>query len=173
MSQPPVESVKSSFSVSSAAALPRWLSPLCSSWMYLAVRLLLAGVFVYAGAVKLADVHGFALVIEEYGIIYGNLARLTAIVLPALEVLAGAALLFDMRGSLTAVTAMTVFFMGILAYAMLTGLTIGDCGCFEPGELPEGIVDGSAVRQAFYRDIGLLCCSGYLYWWRAAFRKAS
>lgn len=139
-----------------------------SLWSYRLVRIALGALFVYAGATKLMDVQGFALVIEEYGLVHGNMARIVALLLPVAECIAGAALVLDIRGSLSAVTGMCLLFFGVLGYALAAGLTIGDCGCFEPGELPEGSEDGSALRSAFLRDIGLLFACAYCYWWRAA-----
>jgi len=109
------------------------------------------------------DVEAFARVIDEYGILSRPYSGLVAVGLPVLEVLAGGALVFNMRGSLEAVTSMTVLFLGVLGYAIAAGLTIGDCGCFEPGELPRGAEDGSMLREAFLRDVGLLAACGYLF----------
>ncbi|UZP68977.1 DoxX family membrane protein [Desulfovibrio mangrovi] len=133
-------------------------------WLPVMVRLALAAVYIYAGAGKLMDIEAFARVVDEYRILPHPLSALVALLLPVLEVVAGAALVFNMRGSLAAITGMTVLFMGVLGYAMAAGLTIGDCGCFEPGELPEGVEDGSMLRAAFWRDAGLLLACAYLYW---------
>lgn len=126
----------------------------------LAVRILLGGVFIYAGASKFWDLRGFALIIEEFDLVPLWLLPYVAVGLPSLEVLAGAGLVLNVRGSLAAVTGMTVLFMGVLGYAMYEGLVIADCGCFSPGELPAGYDDGSALKDAFIRDAGLLlaCC---------------
>ncbi|WP_174403559.1 MauE/DoxX family redox-associated membrane protein [Desulfovibrio subterraneus] len=134
------------------------------SLLPLVVRLALAAVYIYAGVGKLMDIEAFARVVEEYRILPQPLPALVALVLPLVEVVAGAALVFNVRGSLTAITGMTVLFMGVLAYAIAAGLTIGDCGCFEPGELPEGVEDGSMLKTAFWRDAGLLLGCLYLYW---------
>lgn len=133
-------------------------------WLPLVVRLGLAAVYIYAGVSKLADIEAFARVIEEYGILPHPLPALAALVLPVVEVVAGGALVCNLRFSLAAITGMTVLFMGVLGYAIAAGLTIGDCGCFEPGELPEGADDGSMLRIAFWRDAVLLAACGYLYW---------
>ncbi|GFM36184.1 DoxX family protein [Desulfovibrio psychrotolerans] len=140
--------------------------PFLKKWLPFTVRMALAAVFLYAGATKLMDVQAFARVIGEFGILPHPLPGLAAIMLPVLEVVAGAGLVVNMRGSLAAVTGMTLLFMGVLGYAMAAGLTIADCGCFEPGELPEGVADGSALREAFVRDIVLLAACVYLYWSR-------
>lgn len=136
------------------------------------LRLVVGGVYVYAGGSKFFDLHAFAVIIEEFGIVPFGLVPYVAVGLPVLEVLAGVGLAFNMRGSLSAITAMTVMFLGVLGYAIAEGLVIADCGCFAPGELPDGYDDGSALKEAFIRDIGLLlactvlCFSSY---WRKRF----
>lgn len=129
----------------------------------LLVRIALAVVFIYAGASKLLDIEAFARVIDEYGIVARPYSGIVALLLPVFEVVAGGALVFNVRGSLVAITCMTVLFLGVLGYAMAAGLTIGDCGCFEPGELPPGVEDGSMLRNAFLRDVGLLIACVYLF----------
>lgn len=126
----------------------------------LVVRIFLGAVFVYAGAGKLWDVRGFAIIIEEFGVVPLGLLPYVAVGLPVLEVIAGAGLVWNVRGSLVVITAMTLAFMAVLGYAMYEGLVIADCGCFDAGEIPSGYDDGSALREAFIRDVGLLlaCC---------------
>ncbi|WP_290920944.1 MauE/DoxX family redox-associated membrane protein [Halodesulfovibrio sp.] len=129
----------------------------------LVVRVFLGAVFVYAGAGKLWDVRGFALIIEEFGLVPLWLLPHVALGLPALEVFAGVGLIFNVRGSLSMITAMTVAFMVVLGYAIYEGLVIADCGCFAADELPSGYDDGSALREAFIRDVGLLAACCFLF----------
>jgi uncharacterized membrane protein YphA (DoxX/SURF4 family) len=140
-------------------------SPLIwSSWPYLAVRLVLAAVFVYAGFTKLADPEAFATVIGGYGLLPRPLVPWTALALPALEVLAGLGLAFDVRGSLAAVGGMCLLFLAVLGYGMALGLDV-DCGCYGPGD-PEGQAYGG-LRKAFVRDLFLMAGVAYAYVWRA------
>ncbi|MDR3044009.1 MAG: DoxX family membrane protein [Desulfovibrio sp.] len=141
-------------------------------WCQRVVRVALALVFVAAGGAKLADVRGFAEIIHHYGILPVWAVGPMALLLPLAEVLAGVGLLFAVRGSLAAIAAMCLLFLGVLGYALATGLSIGDCGCFAPGELPEGVQDGSALRGAFLRDLVLLAGVAYLYAWRRLRRMA-
>lgn len=129
----------------------------------LVVRIFLGAVFVYAGAGKLWNVRGFAIIIEEFGVVPLELLPYVAVGLPVLEILAGAGLVWNVRGSLTVITAMTVVFMAVLSYAMSEGLVIADCGCFAAGEIPAGYDDGSALREAFIRDVGLLAACCFLF----------
>jgi uncharacterized membrane protein YphA (DoxX/SURF4 family) len=127
------------------------------------VRLILAAVFIYAGVTKLADPAAFAVVIAGYGLMPKVLAPLAALGLPALEVLAGIGLVFDVRGSLLAIGGMTVLFLTVLAYGMILGLDV-DCGCYGQGD-PEAEAY-SGLREAFVRDVFLLLGVAYAYVWR-------
>ena len=128
-----------------------------------AVRLALALVYIIAGTGKLLDVRGFAELVNLYGIVPLELLPVVALLLPIAEVGAGIGLLFRQQWALNAITAMTVLFMVILGYAIWSGLSIGDCGCFAPGDIPTGHDDGSALRAAFGRDVLLLVASVLLY----------
>ena len=131
------------------------------SWPYLLPRLGLGLVFVWAGAVKLLDVHAFGVVLARYGLLPEPLLWPAALGLPILEVLAGLGLALGVRGSLSLITAMLALFAGVLWFGVLKGLEI-DCGCFSPGELAQH--DG--LRQALYRDLALLAVAAHLYLWR-------
>lgn len=132
-----------------------------SPWLYRLGRWALGAVFVYAGVVKLMDPEGFALVIARYGMAPDFLVPVAALGLPALEVAAGAGLLLDLKGSLSAILAMLVLFAVVLWFGALQGLDI-DCGCFSSGELAEH----DSLRQALYRDLLMLAVAAYLYLWR-------
>jgi len=70
---------------------------LLSRWPYLIVRVALALIFIYAGSVKLMDPKAFARIISHYDMVPEVLLPAVAIGLPVVEVLAGAALIFDLR----------------------------------------------------------------------------
>lgn len=127
------------------------------------LRIFVSGVFVYAGASKLMDLRAFAIIIEEFGVVPFAFLPFVAVGLPVLEIVAGVGLAFNIRGSLAAITLMTVMFLGVLGYAIAEGLVIADCGCFAPGELPAGYDDGSALKDAFVRDVGLLLACAILF----------
>lgn len=142
------------------AFLGRWLG---SVWTYRLARWGLGLVFVYAGAVKLAEPRAFAEVVGAYGLLPAGLVTPMAVLLPAAEVLAGIGLVLDKRGSLAAIGAMTVMFIVVLAYGIGLGLDV-DCGCYGPGD-PEGEAF-HGLRQALLRDIGMLSVVVYVHWWR-------
>lgn len=159
---------RDSLSLMRTRSLPRLLT---SVWCQRAVRVALALVFMAAGGAKLADVRGFAEIIQHYAILPVWAVGPVALLLPLAEVAAGLGLLFAVRGSLAAIAAMCLLFLGVLGYALAAGLSIGDCGCFAPGELPEGVQDGSALRGALLRDLVLLAGVAYLYAWRRLRRR--
>ncbi|MFH1060619.1 MAG: MauE/DoxX family redox-associated membrane protein [Pseudomonadota bacterium] len=141
-----------------------------AGWVYLALRLALGAVFVYAGAVKLMDPKAFAITISRYGLAPDFLLAPAALGLPALEVLAGLGLIFEVRGSLNAITTLLLMFATVLWFGVLQGLSI-DCGCFSAEE-QAGHDD---LRTALHRDLVMLAAAAYLYFhrWRARARRGS
>ncbi|MBI5524476.1 MAG: hypothetical protein HY910_17765 [Desulfarculus sp.] len=131
------------------------------SWLYLLPRLGLGLVFVWAGAVKLLDIHAFGVVLARHALLPEALLLPAAVGLPLLEVVAGLGLMAGVRGGLTLVSGLLVLFAGVLWFGVLRGLEI-DCGCFSPGELAQH--DG--LRQALYRDLAMLAVAAHLYLWR-------
>jgi uncharacterized membrane protein YphA (DoxX/SURF4 family) len=72
-----------------------------SAWTYKLTRLILGCIFICAGSTKLLEPKTFTVLIEAYGIVPESLLMPVAIFLPALEVVAGIGLLFDIRGTLS------------------------------------------------------------------------
>lgn len=131
--------------------------------LYLLVRLGLAVLFIYAGAVKLVDPRAFARTISHYGLVPEPLLPVVAVGLPVIELLAGIALLFNLLTGLHAVSGLLLLFAGVLGYGYFTNMDI-DCGCFGPQELSEQ----KGLVYAFYRDLGLLASVAFLHWSRIA-----
>lgn len=129
-------------------------------WIYRGLRLLVAGIFLWSGTLKLMDPAAFAVVIDAFGILPEGLSGVVALLLPAVEVAAALALVFDVRWSLETLSALTLFFMGILGYGIFLGLDI-DCGCFGP-EDPESRAFGG-LRTALYRDVGICGLMALIY----------
>ena len=112
-------------------------------------RLLLGGVFLFAGLSKIRDVTGFAGDIAAYRILPYQWNYLAAATLPYIEFMAGLLLLINRRvrpaALLTAL--LTLGFIAALASVLYRGLEI-DCGCF--GAVP------TSPQVALWRDLGLL-----------------
>jgi uncharacterized membrane protein YphA (DoxX/SURF4 family) len=131
------------------------------TWLYHVLRLGLACIFIYAGFIKLLDPRAFAHTIAQYDLIPEMLLPLVAVGLPALELLAGAGLIFEARGSLTIIALLLLIFLVILGFAIWQNLDI-DCGCFTTDEL--AAQDG--VITAFRRDLIMIGATLFLYWRR-------
>lgn len=132
-----------------------------SPWLYLAVRLALAFLFIYAGGNKLVDPKAFARTISRFDVVPEFFLPVIAIGLPLVETAAGIGLALNIRGSLSAITGMLLFFVGVLGYGVMNDLNI-DCGCFGAAE----IAGQRGLMEAFYRDLILTVFAGYLYIWR-------
>jgi len=116
----------------------------------LAFRLVLGGLFVYAGAVKVLDPLDFAQNIRNYQLVGQSLSFIAAIVLPWLEILAGLALILGVwtRGAALVVTGLLVFFIVLTAVTMVRGLDV-DCGCF-------GSLSRKSGWGVILEDLGML-----------------
>jgi uncharacterized membrane protein YphA (DoxX/SURF4 family) len=132
--------------------------------VHLVARLVLGGVFLYAGIVKIADPTAFAGEIAAYRLLpyFGN--YLAAAVLPWLELICGVLLITGCRTMAAAavVLFLTTLFMAALASTILRGLDI-DCGCFRPGG------EKTSAWTALGRD-ALLMAAGLIVM-RAQWRK--
>lgn len=132
-----------------------------SPWTYRLVRASLGLVFVWAGALKLADPEAFAAIISVYDLVPDALLVPVAIGLPVLEVIAGLGMIFDVRGSLGTIFGLLVMFVIVLWFGILKDLDI-DCGCFSLSELKEH----DTLMSALYRDLVMIAGVLYLLWWR-------
>ncbi len=135
---------------------------------YLAARLALAAFFLVAAVYKFADLDAFASTIAAFGLLPPPLVDWAALFLPIAEFLAALALVFDIRGSLAVIVALTLLFIAVLGYGIALGMDI-DCGCYGPGD-PEA-ESFSSLRTSLYRDFGLLALAGYCHLWRRMNRR--
>ncbi len=133
-----------------------WEVPL--TWLYHFLRLSLACVFIYAGLIKLLDPRAFAHIIAQYDLLPEGLLPLVAVGLPALELLAGLGLAFEVRGSLTLMAILLLIFLVILGYAVWQNLDI-DCGCFTA----EDLAGQEGLKMAFRRDLIMIGATLFLY----------
>ncbi len=101
------------------------------AWFQLLVRVVVAGLFVYAGTIKLAQPDTFLGDIESYRMMPYALAWLVAFYLPPLEILCGLGLLWPKTrdASATILIGLMLVFIVAIAAAWLRGLDIS-CGCF-------------------------------------------
>jgi putative oxidoreductase len=95
------------------------------------VDLIVGGIFIYAGVIKVLDPVQFANDIDNYKMLPWFVSVLLALYLPWLEILCGLAVIFRFlyRGGVSILTALLAVFIGATIAAKLRGLDI-TCGCF-------------------------------------------
>jgi uncharacterized membrane protein YphA (DoxX/SURF4 family) len=129
-----------------------------SRWPSRIVRWGLALVFLYAGTVKLMDPKAFARSISQYDLAPDFLLPVLAVGLPLLEILGAVGLIFAIRGSLSLIMGLLLFFVAVLWYGILNDLDV-DCGCFSAEELRSQ----AGLWQALYRDLVMIGAAIYLF----------
>ena len=115
------------------------------------LRVVLATIFVYAGALKINDAVAFAGNIAAYKLLPYFAVYLAAAILPWLEICCGLLLIIGWRVRAAAgmVVLLNIVFIIALAAAMVRGLDI-DCGCFKQAGAK------TPAWQALLRDVVLL-----------------
>ena len=121
----------------------------------------IALVFLIAAVPKLSDVHGFARIIDAYGILANFLILPTAIILPLVEVLLAIGLFCNSRRSMIGSLVLLLLFIALLSYSIWVGLDI-DCGCFGPEDPEYTAFHG--LRSALLRDIVMCLLLIYSFW---------
>ena len=131
-------------------------------WLTLFARLILGGVLLAAGALKIGNLQKSAMAVRAYELLPVSLANFLGYTLPWSEIGVGLLLitgaLVRISGLIGAVT-MLAFIIAI-GQAWARGLSI-DCGCFGGG----GAIDPEDTKylSEIIRDIGLLILGIYLY----------
>lgn len=133
-------------------------------WLTLLARLILGGVLIAAGALKVGNLQKSAMAVRAYEMLPVWMANLLGYALPWIEIGIGLLLVFGalvkINGLLGALI-MLAFIIAI-AQAWARGLSI-DCGCFGDG----GAVDPEDTKylSTIIRDIGLLGLGVFLYFY--------
>jgi uncharacterized membrane protein YphA (DoxX/SURF4 family) len=133
-------------------------------WLTFAFRLILGGVLLVAGALKVTDPYASATSVRAYQILPIDLANFLGFVLPFAEVAIGLFLIVGIWVRLAAIAggALMIMFIIAIGQAWIRGISL-DCGCFgkggllETNELP---VWNYTVEIA--RDIALALFAGYI-----------
>ena len=127
--------------------------------LQLAARVVLGGVFIYAGLAKIASPREFAVIVTSYQILPEKMAVYAAYILPWIELMLGTLLVVGLgvRKTAVALSFLLFAFVGAVAIRYLQG-SGGACGCFSLK------VSGSeSLLLIIGRDIGLLLCGAYLF----------
>jgi uncharacterized membrane protein YphA (DoxX/SURF4 family) len=134
-------------------------------WLTLAFRLILGGVLLVAGALKVSDPYSSATSVRAYQILPVDLANFLGFVLPFAEVAIGIFLIVGIWVRLNALAggALMVMFIIAIGQAWIRGISL-DCGCFGKGGLLE--TNELPVRNytiEIARDIVLAVFAFYIY----------
>ena len=123
------------------------------------LRLILGGIFVYAGVVKIINPAAFATDIGNYRMLPHEWINLLAITLPWIEVAAGLLLITGpwKRASALAIMLMMVVFLAAISQATARGLNI-KCGCFGTVEGRKvGLIALAEDTAMFFAAVWLIC----------------
>ena len=131
-----------------------------SAGLFRVLAFVVGGVFIYAGAIKVADAIGFAHDIDNYKTLPWSLSVRMAFYLPWLEILCGLALITGWLyfGGLTILTGLISVFILVTIASKARGLDIS-CGCFGHA--------GKNLSFAWHLviDLGILCSLVVLWFW--------
>ena len=147
--------------ISSVATKPRLAA--VAFWVSTGARLVLGGVFLVAGALKVIDPQSSVNAVRAYRLLPSSVATIVGWGLPFAEIALGVLLIAGVGTRVAAAIAavLLVIFMAGVASAALRGLSI-DCGCFGGGG---DVAPGQTAYGAeIVRDLGLLLLASWLIW---------
>ncbi|KGM08605.1 DoxX family protein [Cellulomonas bogoriensis] len=133
------------------------------AWVGTALRMVLGGVALVAGVMKIVDLPGSVRAVRAYELLPDALAVLAGNALPMIEIVVGLLLVTGLFTRWSAVlfgALMLAFSVGV-ASAWARGLTI-DCGCFGGGGQVEA--DETRYLHVLVRDVALVLGAAWLVW---------
>ncbi|MDX6283753.1 MAG: hypothetical protein QOH03_4824 [Kribbellaceae bacterium] len=131
-------------------------------WVSLVARLLLGGVMLVAGALKVTDPEAATQAVRAYELLPQGFDGVVGLLLPFLEIGIGLLLIvgYGVRAAAVAAGVFMVVFIAAVSSAWARGLAI-DCGCFGGGgQVAPG---DTKYLQEILRDVGLLVVAGWLF----------
>ncbi len=130
---------------------------------YHLIRLVMAGVFVYASVDKIIHPDLFAETVYNYQVLPGYLVNLTALILPWLELIIGVLLLANrcMAGASTLAAGLMTVFLGTIIFNLARGLDIS-CGCFSTAKDSSPISMATMTRDIVFLVLSL-CLAGLVF----------
>ncbi len=153
--------------ITTAPAPRRTLGTLLADpWLTVRVQIALGLIFIFAALPKLKDPPSFAHMIYNYRVVPGTLINLFALVMPWIELLAGALLVLGIRTrpARNLIALLLLMFMSAIAFNLMRGNAV-DCGCFDVSAAnrtwDERIRD---MWLVILRDAGMLLMVAQLWW---------
>jgi putative oxidoreductase len=119
-------------------------------------RLILGGVFIYAAIDKIAHPDQFAEIIRNYRILPVEVTNAAAIIMPWLELLAGAFLVLGIwaRENAALLSMLLLVFIVAISYNLARGLDF-DCGCFTTSGDNKSNAVSLLIRDVILLGMGL------------------
>jgi uncharacterized membrane protein YphA (DoxX/SURF4 family) len=132
-------------------------------WLGLVARLVVGGVWIVAGALKLPDPAASVRAVRAYDLLPESVVPTVGHLLPVLEIVVGVCLVLGLLVRTNAAVSVLLFvaFIAGIASAWARGLQI-ECGCFGGGGYSADATGDYPWEIA--RDVGLLVVSAYLVW---------
>lgn len=129
----------------------------------LVLRVVVGGLWIWAGLAKIADPYGAVLAVRAYQLLPGEVAEVVGRVLPSLELVVGVALVAGLLTRASAAVSALLFVAFIVGIASVwsRGILI-DCGCFGGGGFDPDAAEKYPWEIA--RDTALLAASLLLAW---------
>jgi uncharacterized membrane protein YphA (DoxX/SURF4 family) len=124
-------------------------------WLGVLTRLVVGGIFVYASLDKIAHPDAFARIVFNYHMVPASLINLVALILPMVELLAGALLILGVwpRSAGLVLLTLTAVFIVALSVNWMRGVNL-ECGCFTVSSKAKG-----AIGSLILRDVLLLAAA--------------
>ncbi len=136
---------------------------LIQPWLTLLARLILGGVLLAAGGLKIGNLQKSAMSVRAYELLPIDLANFFGYVLPWIEIGMGLLLIVGAVVSIMGLLGALIMlaFVVAIAQAWARGLSI-DCGCFGGG----GEIDPGETKylSTILRDLGFFLLGVYLYY---------
>ena len=139
-------------------------------WSVALTRVLLGGIFLYAGAIKASASEEFALALVPFSILPESWTGTFAVLLAWTEIVAGLLVLLPRVHRLGSglILLLALVFIGVLTWALSNGLIVS-CGCFGGDETPSA----AAMQMAILRDVGIACAAAFTLAFRLPKARAS
>jgi len=135
-------------------------------WCVALVRLVLGGIFLFAGAIKAGASEEFALALVPFSILPESWTGPFAVTLAWMEIAAGLLILLPRvhRIGSALILCLALLFIGVLTWALSNGLIVS-CGCFGGDEPPSA----AAMQMAIVRDVGIAAAAALtlVFGWRS------